>query len=52
MTLGATITVFVLLVLLAILPVWPHSRGWGYRPTILVGVAFTAAVVLWVTILI
>ena len=51
MPIGASITVLVFLVLLAILPMWPYSRGWGYRPTILLGVAFTAAVVLWVTIL-
>ena len=36
---GPTILLIILVaVLLAVLPVWPYSRGWGVFPTGLVGV--------------
>uniref|UniRef100_UPI0018DD9944 DUF3309 family protein n=1 Tax=Methylomonas lenta TaxID=980561 RepID=UPI0018DD9944 len=25
--------VILVLMLLGVIPVWPHSRSWGYRPT-------------------
>jgi hypothetical protein len=29
---GMIILVAFIIGLLAVLPFWPHSRGWGYRP--------------------
>jgi hypothetical protein len=40
--------VLVLLVVLAVFPAWPYSRGWGYGP---MGLASTALLVLLVLVL-
>jgi hypothetical protein len=32
MTLGMLLLIIVILALVAAIPSWPHSRGWGYRP--------------------
>jgi hypothetical protein len=31
--LGTILLVILILMLLGALPVWPHSRSWGYGPT-------------------
>jgi len=33
MSLGTILLIVLLLALLGVIPVWPHSRGWGYAPT-------------------
>jgi len=33
-------------VLLGALPTWPHSRGWGYGPSGLVGVLLVVVLVM------
>lgn len=33
MSLGAVIIIILLLMLLGVLPSWPHSRNWGYYPS-------------------
>ena len=33
MSLGTILLIVLVLVLLGALPTWPHSRGWGYRPS-------------------
>jgi hypothetical protein len=33
MSIGAILLVIILLMLIGVIPVWPHSRGWGYRPS-------------------
>lgn len=30
---GTILLVILILMLLGILPLWPHSRSWGYGPT-------------------
>lgn len=32
MSLGTILLVIIILMLLGVIPIWPHSRGWGYRP--------------------
>ena len=34
------------LVLLGVLPTWPHSRSWGYGPSGLLGVILVVVIVL------
>ena len=29
--------IILIVILAAVLPTWPYSRGWGYRPTSIVG---------------
>jgi hypothetical protein len=33
MSLGAILLVVLVLALLGVIPVWPHSRTWGYGPS-------------------
>lgn len=46
MSLGTIILIVVVLVLLGVLPVWPHARSWGYGPTGIAGVILAILVVL------
>jgi hypothetical protein len=33
MSIGAILLIILILALLGIIPVWPHSRSWGYVPS-------------------
>lgn len=33
MTLTTILLIVLVLVLLGVIPAWPHSRGWGYYPS-------------------
>ena len=33
MTIGTILLIFLILALVGALPVWPHSKSWGYYPT-------------------
>ena len=33
MSLGTILLVILILMLVGVLPTWPHSRSWGYTPT-------------------
>ena len=37
MTLGTLLLIVLILLLLASVPTWPYSRGWGYRPSGILG---------------
>ena len=39
--------IVLIVVLLAILPSWPYSRGWGYYPSGIVGLIVAIILVLW-----
>jgi hypothetical protein len=38
--------VVAVLILLGVLPTWPHSRGWGYAPSGTVGLIVLVLIVL------
>ena len=40
--------IIVILMLVGVLPTWPHSRSWGYGPSGAVGVIVLIIVVLFV----
>jgi hypothetical protein len=45
-----TILIVVLvLALLGVIPAWPHSRGWGYRPSGIVGLLLIVLLILALT---
>lgn len=48
MTLGTILLVILILAFLGIIPVWPHSRSWGYGPGGGVGLVLIILVVLLV----
>ena len=33
MSIGTILLIILILLLLGVLPTWPHSREWGYYPT-------------------
>ena len=33
MSLGTTLLIILVLMLVGVVPVWPHSRRWGYGPS-------------------
>ncbi len=39
-------TILLIVLLLAILPTWPYSRGWGYYPSSGVGIVVVILVVM------
>jgi hypothetical protein len=47
MSLGTILLIVVVLMLVGAIPAWPHSRGWGYGPSGILGVSFTILVVLF-----
>jgi len=46
MSLGTILVIVLLLVLLGVIPTWPHSRGWGYGPSGGVGLILVIIIVL------
>ncbi len=46
MGLGTILLVVLILILLGVIPTWPHSRGWGYGPSGIVGVILVVLLIL------
>lgn len=47
MSLGIILILIAILVLLGVLPTWPHSRKWGYAPSGVVGAILFILVLLF-----
>ena len=43
---GTILLIVLILILLGVIPTWPHSRGWGYGPSGIVGVILVVLVIL------
>ena len=46
MSLGTILLVILVLALLGIIPIWPHSRSWGYAPSGGIGLVVVILVIL------
>jgi hypothetical protein len=46
MGLGTILLIVLVLILVGVIPTWPHSRGWGYGPSGIVGVILVVLVIL------
>ena len=46
MSIGTILLIILILVLLGAIPTWPHSRGWGYGPSGIVGVIVIILIIL------
>lgn len=46
MSLGTILLIVLILLLLGVIPTWPHSRNWGYGPSGLLGVVVVIIIVL------
>ncbi len=49
MTLGTVLLVVLVLVLLGVIPTWPHSRSWGYAPGGVIGLLAVILVIMLLT---
>ena len=47
MTLWGVLLILLVLALIAAIPAWPYSRGWGFSPFSLVAAACLLVVLLW-----
>ncbi len=48
MSIGTILLVVLILILLGVIPMWPHSREWGYAPSGIVGLLLVVLIVLFV----
>ena len=49
MSLGTILLIILVLILLGVIPTWPHSKGWGYAPGGVVGVLLIVLLILLLT---
>lgn len=46
MSIGMIILIVLVLILLGVIPTWPHSREWGYGPTGGIGLVLLIVLIL------
>jgi len=46
MTISTLLVIILILILIGAIPVWPHSRSWGYGPSGIVGVLLVVLLIL------
>jgi len=46
MALSTILLILVILLLIGAVPAWPHSRGWGYGPSGILGVVLVIVLIL------
>jgi hypothetical protein len=46
MSIGMILLIILILILIGVLPTWPHSRSWGYYPSGGVGLVLVIIVIL------
>jgi hypothetical protein len=49
MTLGTILIIILILILIGVLPTWPHARTWGYGPSGIAGVILIILLILVLT---
>jgi Protein of unknown function (DUF3309) len=47
MSLGTILLIVLILMLVGVVPAWPHARSWGYGPSGIVGVVLLVVLVLF-----
>ena len=47
MSLGTILLIVLILMLVGVLPSWPHSRSWGYGPSGLLGTIVVVIIILF-----
>ena len=46
MSLGTILLIILILILIGVIPTWPHSRSWGYAPGGIIGVILIILLIL------
>jgi hypothetical protein len=49
MSIGTILLIVLVLILIGVIPTWPHSRSWGYAPGGVVGVILIVLLILFLT---
>jgi hypothetical protein len=47
MSLGTILIVILILILVGVIPTWPHSQGWGYAPSGVIGLVLVVVLILF-----
>ena len=47
MSLGTILLIVLILALVGVIPAWPHSSGWGYGPSGIVGLLVVIVLVMF-----
>jgi hypothetical protein len=47
MSLGTILLIIVILMLVGVIPAWPHSRSWGYAPSGVLGLILVVLLILF-----
>ncbi|MEO6564513.1 MAG: DUF3309 family protein [Casimicrobiaceae bacterium] len=48
MSIGTILLIVLVLMLIGVFPAWPHSTGWGYGPSGVLGLVLVVVIVLLV----
>lgn len=48
MSIGTILLIVLILILIGVLPAWPHSQSWGYFPSGIAGIVVVILVILLV----
>lgn len=48
MSLGTLLLIVLILMLVGVVPTWPHSRAWGYGPSGLLGLVVVVLLIMMV----
>lgn len=46
MSIGTILLILLVLLLLGVIPAWPHSQSWGYAPSGIIGIVVVVVVVM------
>jgi hypothetical protein len=46
MSIGTILLIVLILLLIGVIPTWPHSQGWGYGPSGIVGIIVVVLLIL------
>jgi hypothetical protein len=49
MSLGTILLIILILMLIGVVPTWPHSRSWGYMPSSVLGIVVLVLLILLIT---
>lgn len=49
MGLSTLLIIILILVLIGVVPAWPHSRGWGYGPSGILGIILVILLIMALT---
>jgi hypothetical protein len=47
MSLGTIVLIVLILILVGVIPTWPHSRSWGYAPSGTIGLILIIVLILF-----